>query len=1838
MMRNGVAMTALAVALATAGPSAWAQVQTGVAGRSVAAPSLARLLAAPRLDPAGVDALYRRAVLEGSLAALEAEIAAAAHRTDAAPVLRARALLVGALLTWQDGRIDAAMTAAEAALAIDPGYDAQLLRARLLDATGRPAQAIPFYAAAAQASSSAEDRAALQLRAAIAAADEDPKEVMPLIAQAAPRERRGIAVLLGLFGDPAGALATYRPAIAGAPPFSAQIRMAQWAIAAKDRGAATDAAWAASRVGSTPADRRYALALLAEAFRDARDLNALLAFLRDKPADPDVTQLRIDTLVELGRLDEALTLVRATADPALRAQLPGLLDLAGQREALIAEYERRIAREPAALRWYDALAVLLLSTGDRDGATGVFRRLFAANPGNTALLTDATRRMIAMGLSDVGLTLLGGSGAGRSTAIRLFQFESEAAQGRTGAAAATLAGLDQSLPARDPQRIALADGYERLGRGGDALRILLALEKAGHVFGFDDQLHVVRLQRDAAQDVAALARLLDLWFVTRLPAQRGFVEAQIVEVARRVDRIDAVSDQVRARIATGDDRGVELFVVLRIARNDPAGARAAVEAFARTAGGSAARLQRVAALYRRLNDHARYRATLTQLTAADPANAATYLQQLVRDVAIPSRGSDAALPSAELDALLARLAAVRRSDPAEARRFAAGVYGGAGQVERAVRLYREAAAMSATDRDAVLGLVNLLNANGARAQAIALLQYRAEFAATPADQAQAIDALAGVLAATSPSGGAEQSPQYAAVRLLWARRRLTWRLARGDDDAGLYDQLADLSEQIGDTRMQRRAREASLAVEGTQRAATLRQLIALSSAGAGNDDAKARYGRRLTALRQAYPADVYAELAAAMLMQRDLAGAERAFALIEDIPGLVNVDALRADAYLASGYLPRALAGYSRALLRDRGDAGLILKTAILQEQVGDREVARALYWQSLRDTVQRLPVVAAAGQGPVASPFADSMLEGLLFTWPGDPAKREPLRAALEAMTREATDGAATATWSGAVRAQRLLTIARQLAASGRDPAVLAAIDPLVVARFAGDAGFVRDRAAFRNLTGQPAAMAVAAAPSDGDWGTAALAMQAQGGTNPELRLSLALDRGDDGELATLFEQAARAEVAKRDALGPTDFVYESSLNAMLMMIAGQLPAARLRTVVLEPLDKVGNRETALFDLFRTAPDRLALMERAAGGPLLSAERLATLIRTRFNSPSPRRVSLRRRSTPPPDAYAVMIGRFSLDQQVALYAGLAEDGQRTGAEPILVAPLERQVLRQTLSTGQQARMTDAIRQVMSLDLPVAGRAGRLFALTDVPVANRPVVVAGARALSERSPQDRVVPDAIEALFRGDRTTALEILLAAGETPDGGDYAPAAIARLLADDYRRQGAAFVALPNPGTQARAQFYRRYVLANPTGFGGTAVDARTYIERLVSLEPDNGIYLAQLLARLWGEGDRGAVIARLAPFVAAHPDDRDAAALLQMVQLLAGQDAAATAVAARSRIDVNDPDTLADLVTRMQAARDSASAGNGAPSPTFLMLFGYAYDTAKREKPNLRGVAAIAARNRVDPAAPAAVAADLLDPVVRPAADPANLAATMRGVWRRSVADPDKPEDTAEAKRGQLLERLTDVGLSVVPPGKPDGNAPAAALTATPAIVGELEEEAHLIDPVVRQQQQPLYDLIAAGALRQGTADRRIDELFAALAGGGIDSHGLQLLATLTVRSGRVLDAGQVTALRRAVERMPTMSARERILWSQVLARSGQMEAARQWLEAAVLQILYVDRADLAGGARLATFDTVVESLGTWTDRAAAVAAHAALSARIERERTIMPPDDVPGSLPPLVPTS
>ena len=78
-------------------------------------------------------------------------------------------------------------------------------------------------------------------------------------------------VVLALTGKPEEALALYKPAEDGNQAFKQLIRIAEWSMAAKDMAKAQESAWGALRSAKLKRDRRYALTVLAEAYRQREE-------------------------------------------------------------------------------------------------------------------------------------------------------------------------------------------------------------------------------------------------------------------------------------------------------------------------------------------------------------------------------------------------------------------------------------------------------------------------------------------------------------------------------------------------------------------------------------------------------------------------------------------------------------------------------------------------------------------------------------------------------------------------------------------------------------------------------------------------------------------------------------------------------------------------------------------------------------------------------------------------------------------------------------------------------------------------------------------------------------------------------------------------------------------------------------------------------------------------------------------------------------------------------------------------------------------------------------------------------------------------------------------------------------------------------------------------------------------------------------------------------------------------------------------------------------------------------------------------------------------------------
>ena len=193
--------------------------------------------------------------------------------------LRARSncFLVIADLKWRDGEIEDALAFADQALSSESTAEGLLFKARLLDARGDTKQARDWYLRAESVTESVEEMWLIRIR--LAMMEGTGRDVQALENLAAERDqlfRNQAAVVLALLGRPERAIALFRPMDEAGSLFRQHVRLAQWAIQAGEHENAREQAWLAYAEASLRADGLYALALLAESYRDAGELNLLV--------------------------------------------------------------------------------------------------------------------------------------------------------------------------------------------------------------------------------------------------------------------------------------------------------------------------------------------------------------------------------------------------------------------------------------------------------------------------------------------------------------------------------------------------------------------------------------------------------------------------------------------------------------------------------------------------------------------------------------------------------------------------------------------------------------------------------------------------------------------------------------------------------------------------------------------------------------------------------------------------------------------------------------------------------------------------------------------------------------------------------------------------------------------------------------------------------------------------------------------------------------------------------------------------------------------------------------------------------------------------------------------------------------------------------------------------------------------------------------------------------------------------------------------------------------------------------------------------------------------------
>jgi hypothetical protein len=1785
---------ALALLLVSASPIAVGAVPAGDTPEAI--------VAAPVFDHAALIRLYDAAVLGGTLPALQARLGILAG-SAASPHARARALLVAADLNWQAGDTDAAMAATDRALALAPGIDALLLKAELTDAAGAPAVTAEWYAKAQAASDNPVERGRIGLRLALLAAMRRPAALAEFARTQPAAVTDRIAPVLALLGDPASALALARPPAQSRADLAVVLRQTEWALAARDTSAQARA-WQAYTVAGNSGDRRYALALLVEAYRGAEAIAQAETFLANKPQTPELVAARIDVLLELACYQEAAALVRGSSDPALRSRLLGILDLAGDSAGAIGEYRRQIAADSHMLDGYAGLAAVLIAKGDTPGALDVYRGFFAANRGRMDLMIPAARRMIAGGLADPAIALVRANAATGPAAAHHFLFDAYAALGRVADARGELAALAGIGGAAEAAFV--ADGYDRLGDPASALKASAGAVPADAATGYDAQLRAADLAERAGKPDEALARWQTVWRSAALPARRGYAEKQIVRLAKQTGTLPALTAALAARAAGGTLRPgeIDLLVALRLAQDDRAGAIADVTRdAARAGGGEAARLRRLAALYTRMRDIPALTQTLRRLVEADPANREDDVRRLVLNLA---RYGDADASPEQRRAEIGRLlAALPDATPS----FRASIYAAAGIDDAADLELRRAAAgpNDAHGDDALPQLAEALRGRGLRAEAAALLVHAARFAPDTAAFATAVGGLLDLLADVKPGpAGAPVVPQRATLR--WAERLVLERIATLGGEPHTLGLLADIGQMLGDDGLRLHAYEAAVAGAGDQRAAALRQLVTLATPATGDDGAPALadqgrrliYMRRLIALGKPFPPDVYAGLAGTLLAAGDVAGAERAFAMMGDMGGLVNVAAVKARAYADRGYAEPALANYARALAEDGTDLDLVVRTSVLREQLGQGATAFPWYWRALTGLVARQPAGTAEGAADAAvdvDRYFPTLVEGMLLTWPdaADATDAAAARAAIVQLADEALAGidrAAPGTLAGHRRLALAADIVRRLGDAAQDAGIAQPFLAKLNAVFAADTAAVRAAALHADLVS--ARMPIA---PGSDWPAGGLDVQAADEGNVPLRLALGIARGDDGTVRDVVGVALADEIAWRAAIA-RGFQPASDPPILLSLLPGladRLSPEEFRTDVLAPIDASPMREDLYFDIFRSAP---ALYDRAAaiaGHPPIDDDRLVTLLATRGNSPLNASARAGRAWNG-----GASLDRFTVDRNLALYTALVTRLEHGGGESALLPPLVPGLLAHRLLPAQRNVLAAALHR----DIVLARDAGqgapdpllaRLLVL-DTVAENRALLLDAARIAAAGRPEFRHLPVALAAWFAGDRDAALAALYALdgelrAKTADD-DSVTALIAKRFPEARQREIDAFLAASAPDAAQADRFFRRFVSGQADRIAPDRLIV--FYRKLIAAAPDVPAYRLGLARVLWERGMLEPLAQVLGDYEQAHRDDGDAAFTLILVDRLAGRAEAAAQVARDTGVDPLDAGGIVQLLRR--ADTEGAMPG----------LFALVWQVYAQRNTADPVVVAVSARRGGDGAgdmgndSAAAAIARLTAAQQRP---PASVPGLLRGLWRQSASDADG------VARRALLRALAAA----------DNGGGFAMVLARADVAAELGRYSGALDASARATASLLYRLGARSLLSSGGGDAELDRLLAALSSDTLAPADLPLLATLADQAARPLPPAARDGLGRRLLHVPALDIDQRIVLARVFARSGDATTALGLLDAALMQLLYPFTALDDGGDGSDVAARIVAAFDTWPDRQTAQAAYAELTRRLREQQ-------------------
>ena len=991
----------------------------GFAAEAPPRPPLPAVLAQARVEPAAVETIYNEAILrDGTVDPTVEQLSTYAKDETQSRLSRTNALLVASHLQWRFGRLPAAMEVIDRAIAIEASGTLTLHKARILEASGKLPEARQWYERSLTLVTDPEEKEDVSMRLTFLVTNPQNVEALVKLAKTRDREfRNRAAVALAILDHPAEAADLFEVFGEGAQRQRQHLRLAQWAVQANQAKKAQDEAWEAVQGATLSRDVRYSLSVLVEAHELDESWERLLAkFAAEPNLSADAKAARVDVLHRLKRYDEAIAFIEGDRSqgmsPEGQRRLLRMYSEAGRHEALVTEFRKLIAKEPAEVAWPRGLGEYFLEQGRRDEAAKLWRD-FTQNNSAPEVLLDGAGVMAQHGLDELALAAADKCLAvnpDSATYVQWFRYEHYLKRGQIAKVEEVLRQLEKELPADSPQRPNVADGYERIKNPKGAVAIWEELAKREGGIGSEESMHLAWLYDTTGDRDKALALWKKIWEGEVSETRRKLVEDRLLLLAAEAGTVGDLAISLEEKIANGTAAPKDTALLVRIYTDasDPASAIEVIqESFRRreqTAAVEIASLQEQARVYQALNRHGAFIAVTEKLLKLDPANSVEYLQSLILNYV--ERGG-----KQDVELLQRRLTDLRQRSVAAGDEFEAGVLVMAGFKDKGIDSYRRALARNPGSSDNYLLLADLLKQGGHMDQGTAILQYFAEIA--PGDDGFMV-AIDGIL---------NLKPAADSAVLRWAQRRVLERITRHADKFYLYDLSAELAEESRDMKTYLSSLENSLVEAGPRRSTVLRELIGAteerspgSSSAGGLVDLRRNlsYSRKLVAMGEDMPPEVYLNLGRTFLRMDNPGEALNAFNLAIDRTDRLSLVEESADRFESAGYSSEATVLYEKALTADTSNVGVMAKLAAMRSRSGAIDLANGMYLRALLRVIDQQPIETeppAAGARSVRQQddgftflfkrYYSIMQSGLLFTLapdvPGETAP-PPQFAAIEA------------------------------------------------------------------------------------------------------------------------------------------------------------------------------------------------------------------------------------------------------------------------------------------------------------------------------------------------------------------------------------------------------------------------------------------------------------------------------------------------------------------------------------------------------------------------------------------------------------------------------------------------------------------------------------------------------------------------------------------------------------------------------------------------------------------------------------------------------------------------